>query len=107
MFGLAATVTHANSPAVRCHLDYATSSLGGRHETTFNDVGSLSVQDCIEMAIEARNSSIGPVQFKYTHYTKIVGENVDIGSEGWSVSGEISTPSVKPQRLDYAEFVNP
>ena len=97
----------ANEPIVRCDIDYVNDSGNGMHITAFHNVGKMSVQDCINKALNEKEKTPNDVEFKFLHFTKTSGPNSDIGSEGWSLSSKIVDQSQKPSILSYAEFVNP
>ncbi len=96
----------ANTPVVRCDLDYVNRDGSGMHLRIFYDVGKMSIQNCIEMAFSEIDQSKNGIEMRFFHYTRSCSENLDFCSEGWIVSAKILEKDTKPV-LSYEEFINP
>jgi hypothetical protein len=95
-----------------CRFQYKTSENSTTTPVWFHNAGDFSVKDCIDAAAEARKVSITNISFKYSVFSKVTFDergalNTDIGSEGWSLSGEIKENGTLPATLKFAEFINP
>ena len=65
------------------------------------------MQDCIKEAMESKKISIEDVPFTFSHYTRTSASDLNVDSEGWTLSAVIKDAKVAPTSLKYTEFVNP
>jgi hypothetical protein len=115
ILALALSLSAASSFAAelysRCEYMYKVSENSSVNAVKVHDAGKLSVKGCMNAAMKGKQEAITSVPFTYSVFTKITQNedgsvNLDIGSEGWSLSGEIKEDGVFPKSLKFEEFVN-
>lgn len=101
----------ASTSVVTCRIDYEQNGNKYR-EMSYHEVSKFTVSNCIKKALNAKERSTESVPFTFTHYTRITRTenapvNVDVNSQGFKLSSEVTENGVIPTNLKYEEFVNP
>ncbi len=95
----------------RCQFEYRISENNVVGPVFINKAGEFSIKDCMNEAAKAREVSLDSISFTYDVFTKITNDgkravNLDVKSEGWTLSGEILEKGILPSSLDFREFSN-
>ena len=112
LMALSSMSSFASNPVVTCEMNFLDSRGNASKLLSFHDVGSYSVNDCIREAIKRKKVSSINVPFIFSHYSRTTMQSsgsvdVQVDSEGWSLSGEVNESGSAPEALKFSEFINP